>query len=155
MQRLANVNRCRNLLCRIDLGIKARDPAAYEQHRNTHDCVLTQRRDAGQMMEYSPPKIPTVEKKTWTQVASAEHTQGSLSIELRADQARKEASAAQARHIREAAAKAQADQVPRPNIQRNQTPLIRPKREKYSVGTPNGRLKCDIGRPTTPVYSCF
>ena len=136
MQRLANVNRCRNLLCRIDLGIKARDPAAYEQHRNTHDCVLTQRRDAGQMMDYSPPKIPTVEKKTWTQVAAAEHIQGSLSIELRAEQARKEASAAQARHIREAAAKAQADQVPRPNIQRNQTPTHQAKKRKVFGGYP-------------------
>ena len=78
--------------------------------------------------------VIAVERKTWTQVASAEHTQGSLSIELRADQARKQASAAQARLIREPVAKAQADQVPRVNTQRNQTNTHQAKKRKTFGG---------------------
>ena len=113
-QRLQPVNRCRNLFCRIKMGIKALDPKAYETFRTNHDCVLDKRKEEGTMMDYALPPIPQVETKKWAQTTPNEMLQTQLSSELKKDKDRKEASAEEARQIRQAAATAQADRQARP-----------------------------------------
>ena len=113
-QRLQPVNRCRNLFCRIKMGIKALDPKAYETFRTSHDCVLVKRKEEGTMMDYPLPPIPQVETKKWAQTTPIEMLQTQLSSELKKDKDRKEASAEEARQIRQAAATSQADRLARP-----------------------------------------
>ena len=96
------------------MGIKALDPKAYETFRANHDCVLVKRKEEGTMMDYALPPIPQVETKKWAQTTPIEMLQTQLSSELKKDKDRKEASAEEARQIRQAAATAQADRQARP-----------------------------------------
>ena len=90
------------------------DPKAYETFRTNHDCVLVKRKEEGTMMDYALPPIPQVETKKWAQTTPIEMLQTQLSSELKKDKDRKEASAEEARQIRQAAATAQADRQARP-----------------------------------------
>ena len=123
------------------MGIKALDPKAYETFRTNHDCVLDKRKEEGTMMDYALPPIPQVETKKWAQTTPNEMLQTQLSSELKKDKDRKEASAEEARQIRQAAATAQADRQARPPPRPVATKITRPRKGKPSGVIKNGRPK--------------
>ena len=110
-QRLQNVNRCRNNACRINMGIKAKDPKTYEAFRTSHDCVLAQRQAQGAMLDYALPPIPQLDTKKWNQTTPTESRHMQLNPEIQRDQESRKAAAEHARQMRDATAKAQADHL--------------------------------------------
>ena len=123
------------------MGIKALDPKAYETFRTSHDCVLVKRKEEGTMMDYALPPIPQVETKKWAQTTPIEMLHTQLSSELKKDKDRKEASAEEARQIRQAATTAQADRLVRPPPRLVVTKITRPKKGKPSGDIKNGQPK--------------
>ena len=117
--RFYNMNRCRNLFCAMDMGIRSTNPKAYDELRISHDCVLEHRQLEGLMIGYHYPPVPEVQAKQWKQATPAESLHHQASVELQTDAIRKTILAEQARMLRETAAKAKADYVPPPEAARN------------------------------------
>ena len=119
--KLVQISRCRNHFCALNMGFKADNPQLYEELKIAHDCVKEQRQKEGLMLNYSLPKIPEIQTKQWTQVTPAQLLEKQVCTELKGDLACKAALAEQAKQIRDAAAKAQADRgvtVPHPRANR-------------------------------------